>query len=282
MDSEVNKSDETVSEKGNAVLEPIYSMWLREIIRFFHAKSRVLSMVLQPFLFLGLFALPLSGLFRGASQGTEMFGGLTFFAYLVPGMSAIGLLFRGTRGGVSVLWDKDFGFLKEVMVAPVSRTTLIVGRSLGQLTTALMESLITLGVASLFGIWFDFRIASVGGFFGAVLFMILTFVAFVSFGLILGSLFEDTEGFMTFVQLITMPIFFLSGAITPVNQLREIPVLYQLQFLNPLTYGVDAIRALLTGTPSNMPLWTDFLVLLGFAIVLVLLGGYSFSRMEVD
>jgi ABC-2 type transport system permease protein len=277
--------DETVSESGrkNSVLEPIYSMWLREIIRFFHAKSRVFSMILQPFLFLGLFALPLSGLFRGA-QDVEMFKGLTFFGYLVPGMAAIGLLFRGTRGGVSVLWDKDFGFLKEVMVAPVSRTTLIVGRSLGQLTTALIESLITLGVASLFGVWLDFRIASAAGFFGALVFMILTFVAFVSFGLILGSLFEDTEGFMTFVQLITMPIFFLSGAITPINQLAGIPVLYQLQFVNPLTYGVDAIRALLTGVPSTRPLSlrTDFVVLLSFAIVLVLLGSYSFSKMEVD
>ncbi len=275
--------DETVrdNEKKMGVIEPIYSMWLREIIRFFHAKSRIFSMVLQPFLFLGLFALPLSGLFMG-QQNLDMFGGLTFFAYLVPGMLAINLLFRGTRGGVSVLWDKDFGFLKEVMVAPVSRTTLIVGRSLGQLTTALIEGLITLGVALLFGIWFDFRIASATGFLGALVFMILTFVTFVSFGLIMGSLFEDTEGFMTFVQLITMPIFFLSGAITPINQLQGIPVLYQLQFVNPLTYGVDAIRSLITGVPSVIPLWTDFVVLLVWAIVLVLLGGYAFSKMEVD
>jgi len=256
-------------------------MWLREIIRFFHARSRIFSMILQPFLFLGLFALPLSGLFRG-QENLGMFGGLTFFAYLVPGMLAINLLFRGTRGGVSVLWDKDFGFLKEVMVAPVSRTTLIVGRSLGQLTTALIESFITLGAALLFGIWFDFRIASAAGFLGALVFMILTFVAFVSFGLIMGSIFEDTEGFMTFVQLITMPIFFLSGAITPINQLQGIPVLYQLQFVNPLTYGVDAIRSLITGVPSVIPLWTDFVVLLVWAIVLVLLGGYAFSKMEVD
>ncbi|MDY6985019.1 MAG: ABC transporter permease [Candidatus Thermoplasmatota archaeon] len=276
--------DETVrenEEKKMGAGQPIYSMWLREIIRFFHARSRIFSMILQPFLFLGLFALPLSGLFRG-QQDLDMFGGLTFFAYLVPGMLAINLLFRGTRGGVSVLWDKDFGFLKEVMVAPVSRTTLIVGRSLGQLTTALIEGLITLGVALLFGIWFDFRIASVAGFLGALVFMILTFVTFVSFGLIMGSLFEDTEGFMTFVQLITMPIFFLSGAITPINQLQDIPVLYQLQFVNPLTYGVDAIRSLITGVPSVIPIWTDFVVLLAWAIVLVLLGGYAFSKMEVD
>jgi len=273
--------NETVSEKRLGIIEPIYSMWLREIIRFFHARSRIFSMILQPFLFLGLFALPLSGLFRG-QENLGMFGGLTFFAYLVPGMLAINLLFRGTRGGVSVLWDKDFGFLKEVMVAPVSRTTLIVGRSLGQLTTALIESFITLGAALLFGIWFDFRIASAAGFLGALVFMILTFVAFVSFGLIMGSIFEDTEGFMTFVQLITMPIFFLSGAITPINQLQGIPVLYQLQFVNPLTYGVDAIRSLITGVPSVIPLWTDFVVLLVWAIVLVLLGGYAFSKMEVD
>jgi ABC-2 type transport system permease protein len=275
--------DEVKTEKTRASrMEPIYSMWLREIIRFFHAKSRVFSMIVQPFLFLGLFALPLSGLFRGAPAGTDMFGGLSFFSYLVPGMVAIGLLFSGTRGGVSVLWDKDFGFLKEVMVAPVPRMSLILGRSLGQLTTVLIQSFITLGVAELFGLWFGFSIASAAGFLAAVVAMILTFTIFVCFGLVLGSIFEDTEGFMTFVQLITMPIFFLSGAITPVTQLAGIPVLYQLQFINPLTYGVDAIRSLLLGIPSVIPLWTDFLVLLGLACVFVVLGGYSFSRMEVD
>jgi ABC-2 type transport system permease protein len=270
-----------VSEKRNAALEPIYSMWLREIIRFFHAKSRLVSMIAQPFLFLGLFALPLTGLFP--SDEAVRFGNLTFFGFMVPGMLAISLLFRGTRGGVSVLWDKDFGFLKEVMVAPVSRTSLIIGRSLGQLTTALIEVLITLGVASLFGIWFGFSIKSAGGLLLSLVFMVLVFIIFVSFGLILGALFEDTEGFMTFVQLITMPIFFLSGAIVPVERLEGLPVLYQIQFLNPLTYGVDGMRAALTGIePMILPIWLDLVILLCLAIVFVFLGALAFSKMEVD
>jgi ABC-2 type transport system permease protein len=211
-----------------------------------------------------------------------MFGGLTFFSFLVPGIVGMGLLFGGTMGGVTVLWDKDFGFLKEVMVAPVRRLSLIIGRSLGSMTTAMIQALITVGVALLFGIWYGFQIQSAVGFFQAVVFMVLTFTAFIGFGLTLGGLFEETEGFMTFVQLIQMPIFFLSGAMIPIKQLKGVPVLYQLQFINPLTYGVDGIRATLTGATSFLPLWLDFVVILGFAVIFLFLGAYSFSKMEVD
>ena len=263
---------------------PIYSMWLRQIIRFFRMRSRVISTFVQPFLFLTLLALPMSALFSQAPSEFQqvMFGGLTFFSFLVPGIVGMGLLFGGTMGGVTVLWGKDFGFLKEVMVAPVRRISLIIGRSLGSMTTAMMQALMTVGVASLLGIWFGFQVQSVTGFFLSIVFMILTFAIFVGFGLTLGGLFEDTEGFMTFVRLIEMPIFFLSGAIIPIAQLKGVPVLYQLQFINPLTYGVDGIRATLTGAAPSLGLWLDFIVLLCAAIVFLFLGAYSFSKMEVD
>jgi ABC-2 type transport system permease protein len=152
------------------------------------------------------------------------------------------------------------------------------------MTTAMIQALMTIGVALLFGIWFDFQIQSAVGFFLSIVFMVLTFAAFIGFGLTLGGLFEDTEGFMTFTRLIEMPIFFLSGAIIPITQLKGVPVLYQLQFINPLTYGVDGIRATLTGVSSFPPLslWLDFVVILGFAMVFLFLGAYSFSKMEVD
>jgi ABC-2 type transport system permease protein len=245
-------------------------------------RSRVISSFVQPFLFLALLALPISLLFRGPSPELEqVFGGLSPFGFLAPGIVGMGLLFGGTMGGLTVLWDKDFGFLKEVMVAPVRRSSLIIGRSLGSMTTAMMQALVTVGVAALLGIWFDFHIQSVIGFLLAIVFMLLTVATFVGFGLTLGGLFEDTEGFMTFVQLIQMPIFFLSGALFPIILLKSVPPLYYLQFINPLTYGIDGIRGALIGT-SFLPLWLDFAVILGFALLFLFLGVRAFEKMEVD
>lgn len=263
---------------------PIYSMWLREILRFVGQRSRVIGAIVQPFLFLALMAIPMSRLMPEEAQGlvTEMFGGLGFFAYLVPGMVGVGLLFSGLMGGVSVLWDKEFGFLKEVMVAPVRRVSLMVGRSLGNMTVGICQALLTVGVATIFGIWFGFEIASLGGFFQALAFMILTYAVFIGLGLTMGGLFGDTEGFMTIVQVLQMPMLFLSGAFVPIDRLAGVPVLYQLQFINPLTYGIDGIRATLAGAEPFFPLGVDFAVVGGFAILFLALGTWCFQRMEVD
>ncbi|BDC36274.1 ABC transporter permease [Candidatus Methanoliparum sp. LAM-1] len=272
------------SKRKFTEIQPIYSMWLREVIRFFNMKPRVISTIVQPVLFLALLALPMSKLFHGTPPEMEqtMFGGLNFFSFLVPGIVGIGLLFGGTMSGVTVLWDKDFGFLKEVMVAPVRRTSLMLGRTFGGLTVGMLQALITIGVASVFGIWYGFKISSLSGFLLAIVFCVLTFFIFSCFGIILGGLFEGTEGFMAFVNLIQMPLFFLSGAMIPISQLKGVPVLYQIQFINPLTYGVDGLRSALTGSTPFFPIWIDIIVLIAVAVVFLLLGAYTFSKMEVD
>jgi ABC-2 type transport system permease protein len=224
--------------------QPIYSMWLREVLRFFRMRPRVIAFIASRFTWLILLGIPLSRLF----PGENLPGGITsFFAFVVPGIVGMDLLFGGTNSGVTVLWDKEFGFLKEVMVAPVRRTSLMIGRSLGAMTIAILQSLVAMGVGLLFGIWFGFQINSVVGFFLAILFMIIAFFATVGFGLTLGALIEETEGFMTIVRVIEMPLFFLSGGLLPINVIKNIPVLYQIQFINPLTYGVDGI-----GGPSRV------------------------------
>ncbi len=244
-------------------------MWLREVIRFFRMKPRVIAFIVSPFTWLILLGIPLSRLFPGGN----LLGGMSFFAFIVPGILGMGLLFGGTNSGVTVLWDKEFGFLKEVMVAPVRRTSLMIGRSLGAMTVAILQALITIGLALLFGIWFGFQINSVAGFFLAVVFMIITFFAAVGFGLTLGALIEETEGFMTIVRVIEMPMFFLSGGMFPINLIKSIPVLYQIQFLNPLTYGVDGIRGAVSGV-YLLPPWIDFTVIVAFALVFLFLGTY--------
>jgi ABC-2 type transport system permease protein len=256
--------------------QPIYSMWLREVTRFFRMKPRVLAFVASPFTWLILLGIPLSRVFPAGA----LLGGVPFFAFVVPGILGMGLLFGGTNSGVTVLWDKEFGFLKEVMVAPVRRTSLIIGRSLGAMTISVIQALITLAIASVFGIWFGFQINSIVGLLWAVIFMIITFLAAAGFGLTLGALIEGTEGFMTILAVIQTPLFFLSGGLLPLNVIQGIPVLYQIQFLNPLTYGVDGMRGALTGLYLLPPL-VDFAVIVAFALVFLLLGTYAFSKMEV-
>jgi ABC-2 type transport system permease protein len=259
--------------------QPIYSMWLREVLRFLRMKPRILAFIASPFTWLILLGIPLSEVFP-QKMLTQIGVTIPFFAFVVPGVIGMGLLYGGTNSGVTVLWDKEFGFLKEVMVAPVRRTSLMLGRSLGALTVSLLQALITMVVALIFGVWLGFTIISVAGFLLAIVFMVITFFAAVGFGLTLGALIEETEGFMTIVRVIEMPLFFLSGGLLPVSLIKGVPVLYQLQFLNPLTYGVDGIRGALTGVYLIPPL-IDLAVVLGVAILFLFLGAYSFSKMEV-
>ena len=231
--------------------EPIYSMWLRELIRFSGMQSRILATFASPLIWLLFLGIPLSQIFSSGASQSIVTGGLPFFAFIVPGIVCMGLLFGGTNSGVTVLWDKEFGFLKEVMVAPVRRTSLMIGRSLGALTIAIIQALATIGIALILGTWFGFRIISVAGFLLAMGFAIITFFAFVGFGLTLGAMIENTEGFTTIIRMIEFPMFFLSGALLPLTVIKGIPVLYQLQFINPLTYGVDGVR-------GSLPVYSTF------------------------
>lgn len=257
-------------------LQPIYSMWRRELTRFFRMKARVFSFLVSPFTWLIFLGIPLSRIFPVGN----LTNGLPFFAFIVPGILGMGILFGGTNSGVTVLWDKEFGFLKEVMVAPVKRISLIMGRSLGAMTINILQALITLVVALVAGIWLGFMINSFGGFLLGMVFMILAFFASVGFGLTLGAVIAETEGYLTIVRVIELPLFFLSGGLLPVTALSGIPILYQIQFLNPLTYAVDGIRGAFSGVYLISP-WVDFAVVTVCAIVFLSLGAYAFSKMEV-
>jgi len=266
----------TVQPKPLIEWQPIYSMWKREILRFFSMRARVFSFIVSPFTWLVFLGIPLSRMMPAG----QFHLGMPFFAFIVPGVLGMGLLFGGMNSGVTVLWDKEFGFLKEVMVAPVRRISLIMGRSLGALTVNLLQALITLAVALVAGIWLGFSLNSVGGFLLALVFILLTFFAAVGFGLTLGALIEETEGYMTIVRVIEMPLFFLSGGLLPVSALKGIPILFQVQFLNPLTYGVDGIRGAFSGVYLiSFPV--DIAVVAACAAVFLTLGAYAFSKMEV-
>jgi ABC-2 type transport system permease protein len=248
---------------------PVYTMWLRQIKRFLRVKSRLVSSILMPFLFLAFLGLPLSFI-----PGFQI-GGMNYLDFMAPGIVGMILLFAGTISGVSVIWDKEFGFLKEVLVAPVNRFSIILGRSLGSMTTAIPQALIIVAIAMAMGV----KISGISGFFLSIVFMILTCATFTGVGLIIAAKLTDTEGFMAIMNLIIMPIFFLSGAFFPL-QVMPAWVRY-IMYIDPLTYGVDGLRGALVGGAA-FPLWLDFTVLGVLSIILAGLGAYLFSKMEAD
>jgi ABC-2 type transport system permease protein len=251
---------------------PIYTMWLREMKRFLRVRARVIGSLLMPLFFLAFLGLPMS--FMPATQIPGL-AGIGYLNFLAPGIVGMTLLFAGTMSGASVIWDKEFGFLKEVLVAPVNRFSVILGRSLGGMTTALIQALIIVGIAIAMGV----KLSSVSGFFLALVIMILTCAAFTGFGLIIATNLGNLEGFMAIMNLIVFPIFFLSGALFPVQSMPS--WLRYVMYIDPLTYGVDGLRGTLVGVAS-FPLWLDFTVLLVLCIALATLGAYFFSRMEAD
>ena len=251
---------------------PIYTMWLREMKRFLRVRARVVGSLLMPLFFLAFLGLPMSLMPAREIPGLEDIGYLNFLA---PGIVGMTLLFAGIMSGASVIWDKEFGFLKEVLVAPVNRFSVILGRSLGGMTTAIIQALIIVGIAVAMGV----KLSSVSGFFLTIVIMILTCAAFTGLGLIIATKLSNLEGFMALMNLLVFPIFFLSGALFPIQSMPS--WLRYVMYINPLTYGIDGLRGTLVGV-ATFPLWLDFAVLIILCVALATLGSYFFSKMEAD
>lgn len=246
----------------------IYVLWLREMKRFVRAKSRIVGALAFPLFFLAFIGL---GFRKMAIPGIGE--GVDYINYLVPGILGMSLLFSSTFGGLSVLWDREFGFLKEIMVAPVSRVSIVLGRIMGGVTTALIQSLIILCISFLLG----FRISSVLSLLMALVFMILISVTFLGMGLIFASKMKDMQGFSMVMNFVIFPLFFLSGALYP---LENFPVwLRYLSHIDPLTYGIDGLRSVLIGVSSYSVVF-NFMMMIGFSLVMIILGTYFFEKSE--
>ncbi|GAB7011086.1 ABC transporter permease [Halorubrum trueperi] len=246
----------------------IYALWLRDVKRFLRTPSRIVGSVAMPLLFLVFLAFGFSGVaIPGLPEGVD------YLQFLVPGMVGFTMLFGASFAGLSILSDQDVGFLKEILVAPVSRTSIVLGRIAGGSTTALVQAILIL----LLSIPLGFRVVSLLSLPLALVFLLLIAVTFVGLGVALASQFSDSEGFGLVVQFVIFPLFFLSGAIYPISSFPT-PVQF-LALVNPLTYGVDGLRAVLVGA-SEYPLALDFGALLVSSAVTVGVGTYLFERVE--
>lgn len=246
----------------------IYVLWLRELKRLLRAKSRLIGTLLMP-----LFFLVFLGMGFKRSNIPGMPSGMGYSAFLTPGILGMSILFSSTFAGLSVIWDREFGFLKEIMVAPVNRISIVLGRIAGGITTSLFQALAILGISIILG----FRPQNWLMLLPALLFMALISMTFIGLGLTFAFRMHDMQGFSLIMNFVIFPLFFLSGALFP---LRSFPAWVRLiSRFDPLTYGVDGLRAALLGK-SGLPLLLDLGILSGCALLSVVIGAWSFEKSE--
>jgi len=221
----------------------------------------------QPILFLLAFGFGFGKLYSQAGEGS-------YIQFLAPGIIAMGVLFTSIHTGIEIIWDKQFGFLKETLVAPVSRFEIMLGRTLGGATVGLIQGLIVLLLTLVVG----FRPTNIFLVPLGFLFIFLVGVLFTSVGTAIASKLEDMQGFQLIMNLLIMPTFFLSGALFPLDGLPK--AMEIITKINPLTYGVDGLRGALIGV-SSFGLSFDFIVLTIVALVLLSIGSYLFSKIQV-
>lgn len=249
------------------MIETIYILWLRQLKRYFRSKSRIIGSLGQPLLFLLAFGFGFGSIFQKAGQGN-------YIEFLAPGIIAMSILFTAVFSGIEIIWDKQFGFLKETLVAPVSRFEIMLGRTLGGATVAVFQGLIVL-VISLFA---GFKIENTNMLLTAFFFMALIAILFTALGTAIASVLEDMQGFQLIVNFLIMPIFFLSGALFPIEGLpKTIAIITR---INPLAYGIDGLRGALINN-IHFGFATDFLVLGSLVVILMVIGSYLFSKIQI-
>jgi ABC-2 type transport system permease protein len=247
-------------------MNPVTILWLRQVKRYIRSKPRIIGSLGQPLLFLLAFGFGFGPMYKQAKGGD-------YIQFLAPGLVAMSVLFTSIFSGIEIIWDRRFGFLKETLVAPVSRLAIMAGRTLGGATVSLFQGFIVLGICALAG-------ARPSGWLWipeALLFMSLISLFFAGFGTALASLLEDMQGFQLIMNFLIMPVFFLSGALFPMEGLP--PAMAWLMRADPLTYGVDGLRGAMTGV-YHLGMATDLAVLAGLTALALAAGAALFERIE--
>ncbi|HEY6184872.1 MAG TPA: ABC transporter permease, partial [Terriglobales bacterium] len=225
-------------------MSAIYILWLRELKRYIRSKAQIVASLGQPVLYLLALGFGLGPVFQKAGNGS-------YLQFMAPGVISMTILFSSVFSGIAMLWDRQFGFLKETLVAPVPRIEIMIGRTLGGATVAVIQGTLIFIVCLIAG----FRPTHWSLVPLGFLFMMLVAVVFAALGTSLGSVLQDMQGMQLIMNFMVLPIFFLSGALYPLTNLPK--VMTVITRIDPLTYGVDALRNILSGI-QTFPLTTDF------------------------
>jgi ABC-2 type transport system permease protein len=245
----------------------VYILWLREIKRYVRSRAQVVASLGSPILYLIAFGFGLGPVFQRAGQGS-------YVQFIAPGVIGMSVLFSSIFSGIGLLWDRQFGFLKETLVAPVPRLHIMIGRTLGGATVSMFQGFLVLIVCLIAG----FRPVNAGGVPMAILFMMLIAIVFAALGTAIGSTLQNMQGFQLIMNFLVMPIFFLSGALFP---LANLPTAMTVATrIDPLTYGIDGLRGAFIGMWHFRPV-ADVAIMLAIASVFMVLGARAFSRIQV-
>jgi ABC-2 type transport system permease protein len=248
-------------------MKKIYYLWLRQIKKYLRSRPRLLGLLAQPIIFLVMFGYGFGNSFSA--------GGGNYLDYLAPGIIGMSIIFTAIFSGLEVIWDKQFGFLKETLVAPMPRTDVMIGRTIGTATAATIQGMVVLVISFFFG----FQPVSWAAIFPAILIMFLIALTFSAMGTVIGSLLDDMQAFPIIINFLIQPLFFLSGALFTLQGLPS--WLSFISRIDPLTYGVDALRVLLADIGhTDLGLGIDIIVLAASSLFFVLLGGYFFNKIE--
>ena len=251
-------------------LGTIGMVWQREMIRFFRMPSRIITGLAQPLLFLFVLGAGIEPL-----VGDRTAGGVDYQEFIFPGVIAMSVLFSSLFSAISIVWDREFGFLREMLVAPVSRAALVLGKAVGGGSIAVAQGVILLLAAPLVGVSLDpLEIIEMFG-----LLLLLAF-ALNAFGIVIASRMQRMEGFQMVMTLVVNPMLFLSGAIFP---LAGLPTwLAVATRLNPATYGVDPIRRVMLGDDAVPLTWGDWVVPIGLEVLIVFTFGVTMLAIAVQ
>ena len=248
-----------------AELWAIYMLWIRDLKRYWYDKARIVASLGQPILFLFVLGTALSPSFNGP-------GGVKFSEFIFPGIISMTVLFTSVFSAMSIVWDREFGFLKEVLVAPVSRWTIVVGKACGGASVAVLQGSLMLLLAPLVGVHLSLLIV-----LKSVACMFLIAFGITGLGIMIAARMKEMEGFQMIVNFLIMPIFFMSGALFPLDRLPA--WLTVLNRIDPLTYGVDLLRWVMLGINNFNPL-LDVVLIVGFALVMFAIAVFEFNLAE--
>ncbi len=248
-------------------MNAIYILWLREVKKYSRSRVQIIASLGQPLLYLLVLGFGLGPVFKKA-------GGGSYLQFMAPGIIGMAVLFTSVFSGIALLWDRQFGFLKETLVAPVPRINVMIGRTLGGATVAMLQGLLIVIVCLIAG----FRPVSWVGIPVGIGFMAMIAIVFAALGTSIGSSLQDMQGFQLIMNFLVLPIFFLSGALFPLNNLPK--ALAFVTALDPLSYGVDGLRAALIGT-AHFGALLDAVVLVIVGAGLLCLGAWRFSKIEI-
>src|SRR6185312_11288171 len=216
-------------------MSAIYILWLRELKRYTRSRAQIVASLGQPLLYLLVLGFGLGPVFQRAGNGS-------YLQFMAPGVIGMSVLFSSIFSGLGLLWDRQFGFLKETLVAPVSRLQIMIGRTLGGATVAVIQGMLVMVICLIAG----FRPAHLWAIPFALGFMVLIALLFAALGMAIGSGLQDMQGFQLIMNFLVMPIYFLSGALFPLTQ--QGVVMKYVTRADPLAYGIDGMRNVL-GSP---------------------------------